>query len=116
MRDGLFLAILSASSSVSRTRYEWLQLQICRKMYAADQAKGICFAYLVQRSTTLGICRINYLSPRSRSPVKLDKSTGGAEMQQIADRLETLGVSEYAERSAEKAVPFGDLPISQVKI
>ena len=37
-------------------------------------------------------------------------------MQQIADRLETLGVSEYAERSAEKAVPFGDLPISQVKI
>ena len=37
-------------------------------------------------------------------------------MQQIADRLETLGVSEYAERSAEKAVPFSDLPISQVKI
>ena len=63
--------------------------------HAADQAKGIYFAYLVQRSTTLGICRINYLSPRSRSPVKLDKSTGGATMQQIADWLKTLGMSEY---------------------
>jgi SAM domain (Sterile alpha motif) len=37
-------------------------------------------------------------------------------MQQIADWLKTLDMSEYTERFAENAVPFSVLPISQIKI
>jgi class 3 adenylate cyclase len=65
---------------------------------------------LVQRRcTTLVICRLN--SPLPCPEARLDKTVReeGASVQAIADWLETLGMSEYAQRFAENRIDFSVL-------
>src|SRR5215831_5193423 len=68
-------------------------------------ARAACLACLVQRSTILGICRINSLWPWSRN---LGQATNNprwrATMQRIEDWLEKLGMSEYARRFSENDI------------
>jgi hypothetical protein len=76
-----------------------------------SSAEDTCLARLVWRFTVRGICRKTYLSlgPEVRSGHDYSAG-GGAAMQHIADWLDKLGMSEYAQRFAENRIDFSVLP------
>ena len=80
-----------------------------------DKGAGASIPVLQDRTKKVGD-RETFTAAVSSVMLIWPRRNGCAPMEQIADRLEKLSMSEYTEHFAENAVPFSVLHISQIKI
>ena len=86
-----------------------------RHQLVNDKGAGASIPVLQDRTKKVGD-RETFTAAVSSVMLIRPRRNGCAPMEQIADRLEKLSMSEYTEHFAENVVPFSVLHISQIKI